>query len=122
LYEKKILNDSVQRQWLTYNKENKCLYCSYCLAVECPNTCNLSPFVRGFSDYRRISQSLALHESTTTHIRNAQQYISVVNVIFFAVSLIKQREEVLKKRSIVIRIIDIIKRLSKQALPFRGHK
>lgn len=79
LYERKTMNGSVPRKWLTYNKENQRLYCSYCLAFECPNTCNPSPFVLGFSDYRRISQSLPLQESTTTYVRNAQQYISVVN-------------------------------------------
>jgi hypothetical protein len=126
LYERKIMNDSVPRKWLTYNKENRCLYCSCCLAFESPNTFNPSPFVRGFSDYRRISQSLALHKSTTTHVRNVQQFISVVNGgtldNSFASSLIKKKEEVLKQRSIVMRIIDIIKMLGKQALPFRGHR
>ena len=78
-YERKIMNDSVPRKSLTYNKENRYLYCSYCLAFEPPNTCNPSPFVRGFSIYRHISQSLALHEPTTAHVRNAQWYISVVN-------------------------------------------
>ncbi|GBN25239.1 hypothetical protein AVEN_43454-1, partial [Araneus ventricosus] len=120
------MNDTVQRKWLTYNKENKCLYCSYCLAFEFPNTCNASPFVLGFSDYRRISQSLTLHESTTTHIRNAQKYISVVKGgtldDFLATSLNKKKEEVRKQRNIVMRIIDIIKMLSKQALPFREHR
>ncbi|GBN69413.1 hypothetical protein AVEN_125430-1 [Araneus ventricosus] len=28
LYERKTMNDTVQRKWLTYKKENKCLYCS----------------------------------------------------------------------------------------------
>ncbi|GBN70425.1 hypothetical protein AVEN_227428-1 [Araneus ventricosus] len=120
------MNDTVQRKWLTYNKENKCLYCSYCLAFEFPNTCNASPFVLGFSDYRHISQSLDLHESTTTHIRNAQKYISVVKGgtldDFLATSLNKKKKEVRKQRNIVMRIIDIIKMLSKQALPFRGHR
>jgi hypothetical protein len=96
LYERKTMNDSVPRKWLTYNKETKRLYCSYRLAFECPNTCNPSPFVLGFSDYRRISQSLPLHESTTKHVRNAQQYISVVNDgtldKCFVASLIKKKE------------------------------
>ena len=43
LYERKTMNDSVPRKWLTYNKETKRLYCSYCLAFECPNTCNRHP-------------------------------------------------------------------------------
>jgi hypothetical protein len=93
------------------------------LAFESPNTCNPSPFVRGFSDYRRISQRLALHEPTP-RVRNVQQFINAVNDgtldNLFASSLIKKKEEVLKQRSIVMRIIDIIKMLGKQALPFRG--
>ncbi|XP_077295474.1 zinc finger MYM-type protein 1-like [Arctopsyche grandis] len=125
LYERNTMNDSVPRNWLTYNKENKCLYCSYCLAFECPKS-DSSSFVHGFSDYRRISQNLAVHESTTTHVRNVHQYISVVNNgtldNFFASSLIQKKEKVLKQRSIVMRIIDIIKMLGKQAVSFRSHR
>ncbi|XP_077290366.1 zinc finger MYM-type protein 1-like [Arctopsyche grandis] len=125
LYERNTMNDSVPRNWLTYNIENKCLYCSYCLAFECPKS-DSSSFVHGFSDYRRISQNLAVHESTTTHVRNVHQYISVVNNgtldNFFASSLIQKKEKVLKQRSIVMMIIDIIKMLGKQAVSFRSHR
>ncbi|GBM51372.1 hypothetical protein AVEN_270047-1 [Araneus ventricosus] len=55
-----------------------------------------------------------------------QKYISVVKGgtldDFLATSLNKKKEEVRKQRNIVMRIIDIIKMLSKQALPFRGHR
>lgn len=74
MYESKIMNGSVPRKWLTCNKEKRYLYCSCCISFESPNTCNLSPFVHNFIDYRCICQNLALHKSTTTHVRNAQIY------------------------------------------------
>jgi hypothetical protein len=66
-----------------------------------------------------------LYMNRQQHVRNVQQFISVLNDgtlnNFFASSLIKKKE-VVKQRSIVMRIIDIIKMLGKQALPFRGHR
>ncbi|XP_077294934.1 zinc finger MYM-type protein 1-like [Arctopsyche grandis] len=72
------MNDSVPRNWLTYNKENECLYCSYCLAFECPKS-DSSSFVHGFSDYRQRKGTKAkkyCHEDYRHHKDVRKQAVS----------------------------------------------
>ncbi|XP_047129358.1 uncharacterized protein LOC124809344 [Hydra vulgaris] len=100
------LKDSIPRNWLSFSQNSQSLYCSFCVAFESPQSNTVSSFVSGFKDFRRVSQRVAEHESSSTHRRHVLDYIRIMNNQdfdrFYSRAIKKYNDE--------------------QTLPFRGHR
>ncbi|KAE9523384.1 hypothetical protein AGLY_016332 [Aphis glycines] len=102
-----------KRKWLTCDENNQMLFCSVCLAYSNGS----STFCSGFNDWKHTNQRIKEHEISKHHNLSVKAYIR------------EKREktvqhllcgEQLKKRK--IEIIEVIKLIGKQVLPFRGIK
>lgn len=118
---KKSDGQSFKRQWLSYDKENKKLYCFICLVY----TEGTSSFCSGFDDWRHIHQRIEQHETSKSHNQSVNSYIaekknkSTIKLIF-GNQLDKRRQEVLDRRHIIAVIVDVLKLIGKQGLAFRA--
>ncbi|XP_047129351.1 uncharacterized protein LOC124809338 [Hydra vulgaris] len=105
-HRQKDLKDSIPRNWLSFSQNFQSLYCSFCVAFESPQSNTVSSFVSGFKDFRRVSQRVAEHESSSTHRRHVLNYIRIMNNQdfdrFYSTAIKKYNDE--------------------QTLPFRGHR
>jgi hypothetical protein len=115
----------IQRKWLTYTK-NK-LYCKVC---GCFSQNRQNDFVLGFGEdnFRRASQCVKRHEVTQSHVDASDCYFrnlaqrDIVSLMpgWKADSEAAARKKVFHNRQVLDRIIDVIKVIVAQGLPFRG--
>lgn len=110
-----------KRNWLSYNENNKKLFCSICLAF----TDGASAFCQGFDRYRHLSQTVGEHEKSNTHIESIKTYIAykqgrTIETMLFKTQLEERKKEIVERRKVVSGVIDVIKLIGKQGLAFRG--
>lgn len=117
------VGNKFNRRWLTFDEKNQMLYCSICLVYRS----DTSKFQSGFNDWRHITQRVKEHEHSKHHIFSAEAYMqgkqekSVLHLLFGA-QLEKRKKEVFEKRCVLLQIIEVIKLIGKQGLPYRGDK
>ncbi|GLV31430.1 hypothetical protein CBL_07192 [Carabus blaptoides fortunei] len=115
-------SDLKNRQWLTFCEETNNLFCSICLAYG--QECNI--FQKGMSDWKHIYQNVERHEKSKYHDQNATSYFIFINNLSID-SLIPQyqsvrKEQILFRREVLKRIIDVVKLIGKQGLSYRGKR
>ncbi|XP_025405010.1 uncharacterized protein LOC112679433 [Sipha flava] len=111
------------RKWLTYDENNQKLFCSVCLAYSDGS----SKFCSGFNDWKHISQRIKEHEISKHHNSLVKAYIrekreKTVQHLLCGEQLQKRKIEVNERRCVLLQIIEVIKLIGKQGLPFRGDK
>jgi len=111
------------RRWLTYDEKNEMLYCTIYLVYRN----DVSKFRSGFNDWRHITQRVKEHEHSKHHILSAESYMQdkkekSVSHLLFGAQMEKQRKEVFERRCVLLQIIDVIKLIGKQGIPYRGDK
>jgi len=111
------------RKWLTYDENNQMLFCSVCLAYSNGS----STFCSGFDDWKHTNQRIKEHEISKHHNLSVKAYIrekreKTVQHLLCGEQLKKRKIEVNERRCVVLQIIEVIKLIAKQGLPFRGNK
>uniref|UniRef100_A0A2S2QRP4 Zinc finger MYM-type protein 1 n=1 Tax=Sipha flava TaxID=143950 RepID=A0A2S2QRP4_9HEMI len=111
------------RKWLTYDENNQKLFCSVCLAYSDES----SKFCSGFNDWKHTSQRIKEHEISKHHNSSVKAYIrekreKTVQHLLCGEQLQKRKIEVNERRCVLLQIIEVIKLIGKQGLPFRGDK
>ncbi|XP_025196206.1 zinc finger MYM-type protein 1-like [Melanaphis sacchari] len=111
------------RKWLTYDENNQMLFCSVCLAYSNGS----STFCSGFNDWKHTNQRIKEHEISKHHNLSVKAYIrekreKTVQHLLCGEQLKKRKIEVNERRCVVLQIIEVIKLIGKQGLPFRGNK
>jgi len=88
---------------------------------------DVSKFRSGFNDWRHITQRVREHEHSQHHISSAESYMqdnkekNVLHLLFGA-QMEKQRKEVYERRCVLLQIINVIKLIDKQGIPYTGDK
>ena len=75
VYKRKVGNQAIRREWISYNTNTKKWYCYICLAY---SSNHYSPFVnKGLSttDTKHLYCRISEHELTNTHDNSVQAYI-----------------------------------------------
>lgn len=108
---------------MTYDENNQKLFCSVCLAYSDGS----SKFCSGFNDWKHTSQRIKEHEISKHHNSSAKTYIrekreKTVQYLLYGEQLQKRKIEVNERRCVLLQIIEVIKLICKQGLPFRGDK
>lgn len=111
------------RKWLTYDENNQKLFCSVCLAYSDGS----SKFCSGFNDWKHTSQRIKEHEISKHHNSSVKAYIRekrerTVQHLLCGEQLQKRKIEVNERRCVLLQVIEVIKLIGKQGLPFRGDK
>ena len=115
----------VLRKWVTYNEENKKMYCSFCLMYADSKNIN-SPFIEGCSAWPYMQCRITEHENSKYHKISSEAYFrnkankSIKQSMRHKQASLRQKQ-VLKRRAVLSCIIDALFYLAMQALPLRGH-
>ena len=119
-------NRCINRQWVTIDvKDRKVIgvYCKICLAFA---TCD-SAFTNGFTKFTHIYQRIEEHETSKSHNSSVTAYFnaqsgndieSLVNTDMRNL----RRKHICENIDVLKRILDVIKYLGTQALPYRSHR
>ncbi|KAF0713627.1 zinc finger MYM-type protein 1-like, partial [Aphis craccivora] len=103
----------VQRKWLSYSLHLNKIYCVTCLT---------SPFTQGItSSTKHVYNQVESHEKSSTHGMALMSFLlQSKNQCTKSLLTKKHSEDVLQRRLVLRRIIDIIKFIGTQGLEFRG--
>lgn len=112
-----MLNQTmVQRKWLSYSLHLNKIYCVTCLCY----TDRTSPFTQGITPSTKyVYNQVELHEKSSTHALMSF-LLQSKNQCTKSLLTKKHSEDVLQRRLVLRRIIDIIKFIGTQGLAFRG--
>lgn len=133
MHPKQITNDPVlskafhrkngsNRKWLTYCSQKGRFFCWICLAF----SRNVdSPFTEGTCEKRHIHKRVSEHEFSNYHCNAAQSYTLYISKtdtthLLFSNQMSMRREQVMKRRQILTRVIDVVKLIGKRGLSYRG--
>jgi len=107
----------VQRKWLFYSLYLNKMYCVTCLCY----TDRISPFTQGITPSSKyVYNQVELHEQSSTHETALMSFLlQSKNQCTKSLLTKKHSADVLKRRSVLRRIIDIIKFIGIQDLAFR---
>ncbi|XP_065662891.1 uncharacterized protein LOC136085506 [Hydra vulgaris] len=118
--------DKVNRRWLSYSLEKNALFCTMCLAYS--NITNESSFVnRGMTDWRHTLQRVKEHENSKTHENCVNCHMlkskgkDIYNLMFTNEGSIRQKN-IIERKQVLERIIDVVKLIGKRGLAFRAHR
>ncbi|XP_050547293.1 uncharacterized protein LOC126908980 [Daktulosphaira vitifoliae] len=115
----------IKRNWLSYSHEHNSLFCSICL-VYCSKS---SAFTSdsGFSRWIHVYERIKDHEESKNHREASKCFMAdqcgkSVDELIERVQWVQRENEVMKRRRVAQIIIDIVKVIGKQGLPFRGFR
>ncbi|KAI6655421.1 hypothetical protein LOD99_2256 [Oopsacas minuta] len=111
--------------WLTYSESKEALFCSVCLAFSKPSESN--KFTLGTSTWKHVYQRIEKHESSQYHKQNTDAFLihsSECDISFLLVRNATniRKSQVIQKRKVMERIIDILMFIGKRGLSYRGNK
>lgn len=102
------------------------LFCSVCLAYS--DSTNESSFVnRGMTDWRHILQRVKEHENSKTHENCVNCHMlkskgkDIYSLMFTNEGSIRQKN-IIERKQVLERIIDVVKLIGKRGLAFRAHR
>ena len=119
-------NRCINRQWITVDvKDRKVMgvYCKICLAFA---TCD-SAFTNGFTKFTHIYQRIEEHETSKSHNNsvtaffNAQSGNDIESLINIDMRNLR-RKQICENIDVLKRILDVIKYLGSQALPYKSNR
>ena len=118
--------DEVLRSWLLYSSSHSGLYCFCCKLFQSGN--NSSLFVsKPFVNFWHLNPCIFYHENSKVHKKCFDEWQELALRLQFHQTIDKEMQDLMHKekdkwREILQSVIDVIKFLSKQNLPFRGHR
>lgn len=118
-----IRKNKTVRTWCTYDKSNKKMFCSVCLAF----SVETNPFVCGMTDWKHIYQRITEHENSKSHVQCCEAYFmhchqKDIGSLLNSNQMHLHREEVKRNRQILERIIEVIKIIGKRGLSVRAKR
>jgi hypothetical protein len=119
--------EKYDRRWLVYSKDLDKVYC-FCCKLFCSNSsvCIANQLVNeGSRDWKNIGSKLKSHEKSYEHVTNMNKWIELEAILRKENTIDKEIQEQINKekehwKKVLVRIIAIIKYLSKNNLVFRG--
>ena len=66
---------TVPRKWVTYDEDNKMLYCSHCLMYAPHKSSNIK-WISGYSKFENIRKRLSEHEKSDCHHMSTEAYLA----------------------------------------------
>jgi hypothetical protein len=124
-YLRKMKNGELSdRKWLVYSKHVDIMFC--CKIFNC-SICKISLAHDGFGDWRHINDRLKDHETSMEHITNMNTWNELRARLAKALTIDKEIQEEIKRekehiRQVLLRLVAIVKFLSKRCLAFSGSK
>ena len=125
----KVMQDRerILRKWMVYSPIFGKLYCFCCRLFCIQVSSNSSVFITGFDQWWKLNPKVSNHESSEKHLNCLEKWKTLAvamqcNSTIDAVVLSSMEEEKIKWKNILYRLLDIVLFLSKQNLPFRGHR
>jgi len=119
LFERKLLNgDIVQRDYLIYSPSQGSVFCAPCKLFGGTSQFGTS----GFNDWKHASDRVNKHENSSAHRDCVLKFkargsdLCKIDKQF----LTQMEEEVKYWRSVLRRVVSVVKKLSSRGLPFRG--
>lgn len=108
---------------MKFYENNQLLFCSVCLAYSNGS----STFCSGFNDWKHTSRRIKEHEMSKLHNSSVNSYIrekkeKTVQHLLYGEQLKKRKNEVFERRNVLLQVIEVIKLIGKQGLPFRDDK
>jgi len=121
-YRKIANNDTVSRTWLKYSSSKNCVFCS-CCKLFAGEKSHLT--TDGFSNWQNLSKTLSFHEVSRSHLTSFIKWVQLKKQLEKHTTIDSELEKVYERekrhwRSVLERIIEIIKYLAKQNLALRG--
>jgi len=115
----------IKRNWLTFSYEHNYFFCSICLVYSSKKSVFTS--VEGFEDWVHVYERIKDHEESKNHREASKCYMSdnrgqSVDGLFNRVQWSQREHEVIRRRKVAESIIEIVKVIGKQGLPFRGFR
>lgn len=123
MFERKHFNGQINNKpWLIYSEITGKVFCGPCrLFKEINNDSYLAS--EGYNDWRSASMLLKEHENSPCHRTCVVKLIDRGNVVQRIDSKLMEQvsQEKIYWRSVLTRIVAIVKKLASRGLPFRGH-
>ena len=115
--------ERIKRKWLSYSVADNKIFCSFCMCYD--NSNSRSPFADGGCtiNVKNIYDKVVKHEQSQVHTNCVNAYIMSlahkdVESLFNNEAKSKRQHEVLERRKVVHRVIDMIIYLAKQNIAF----
>ena len=123
-YQRTLSNgEKHDRRWLVYSKDLDKVYCFCCKLFSSTNVSQLAN--EGTKDWKNLGSKLKSHETNREHIINMTKWIELEKRLTTKQTIDKHIQEQINKEKehwekVLLRIIAIVKYLSKNNLVFRG--
>ena len=118
--------DEVLRSWLLYSKSHSGLYCFCCRLFQSRN--DNSPFVfKPFVNFWHLNPCIFSHENSKVHKQCFDKWNELALRLQVHQTIDKEMQNLMNEeknrwKEILQSVVAVIKFLSKQNLPFRGHR
>ena len=114
----------IERRWVTYSEEEEKIYCSICLAFGKETN---QTFSFDVNDKKHLYTRVSEHEALKAHSDNTKSYLlfnskSMVENVINETVVSKRLSDINFRRSVLNRVIDVIKLIGRQGLAFRGKR
>ena len=122
---RKLLNgERCDRRWLVYSRESNKVYCFCCKLFGTKSSLNLLGN-DGTNDWRNLGAKLKSHETSDEHMINMKDWFDLELRLVKNKTIDRSAQNIINKekehwRSVLIRIIAIVKNLAKNNSAFRG--
>lgn len=120
--------ERILRKWMIYSPTKKMLFCFCCRLFSTDfKESGTSKFVSGFDKWWKLNPKVPHHEYSEEHLTSLEKWKTLAAQLKSksTVDALYQQEQDLQRktwRDVLHRLLDITLFLSKQNLPFRGHR